>query len=271
LAAAAAQLRSTSSLFQSYKDDSSAAGCRQHAQQRQHISHKQYLELNELAMRVLLALDATSCGVAELRAVRKRLTASAINLLDDIQASYSAAVNASMELSDDVVLAAVQQLAKPAVAAAAAAADQQQQQQQQHQSQQCIQQQQQQQGQPECLAPLPQGDDAARQELQVAEEEQLQHMHQPAGELTGDVQQQRQACIESQQTAQNAAVHSTEGDDSLAVLSEQLAAVPQQQQQQQQQQSEVPSQQVLPLELPAGVRVVLVYPGSRADAATQAD
>ncbi|WIA29288.1 hypothetical protein OEZ86_011793 [Tetradesmus obliquus] len=114
LAAASAQLRSASSLFQRYKQDGAAAGSSQHAQQRQHISHKQYLELNELAMHVLLALDATSCGVADLRAVRKRLTAAAINLLDDIQASYSAAVNASMELSDDVVLAAVQSMGKSA-------------------------------------------------------------------------------------------------------------------------------------------------------------
>jgi hypothetical protein len=68
------------------------------------LSHKQYLELNELVMRVLLDLDATVCGVTELRQVRKRLTAEAIKLLDDVQAAYSSAVRtASVELGDEVV------------------------------------------------------------------------------------------------------------------------------------------------------------------------
>ncbi|KAF6266497.1 hypothetical protein COO60DRAFT_1623382 [Scenedesmus sp. NREL 46B-D3] len=51
-----AQLRSTSSLFQAYKQDSSAAGNRQPAERCQHISHKQYLELNELAMQIEFAI-----------------------------------------------------------------------------------------------------------------------------------------------------------------------------------------------------------------------
>ena len=79
--------------FSSYKADSQGI-----------LSHKQYLELNEYTMRVLLDLDATVCGVTELRQIRKRLTAEAIKLLDDLQAAYSSAVrSASVELGDEVV------------------------------------------------------------------------------------------------------------------------------------------------------------------------
>jgi hypothetical protein len=248
LAAAAAQLRSTSSLFQAYKQDSSAAGSMQQAQQRQHISHKQYLELNELAMRVLLALDATSCGVAELRAVRKRLTAAAINLLDDIQASYSAAVNASMELSDDVVLAAVQNMAKSA--AGAAVVDEQEQQGRQQPKQNQVQ---------------PESEEAALRQLQQGEQQQLQH-EQSGDELAVDRQlhlQQQVVGTESQHSTPSATACSCTGcDASLCVSPEPPAAA-------QQQQSVVAPAQ--PLDLPAGVRVVLVYPGSRADATTQTD
>jgi hypothetical protein len=48
------------------------------------ISHKQYLEVNELAMRCVLALDGVSVRVPELRAVRKRLTARALSLQDQV-------------------------------------------------------------------------------------------------------------------------------------------------------------------------------------------
>jgi hypothetical protein len=62
------------------------------------LSHKQYLELNELAMRVLLQLDATPCGPAEeLRAVRKRLAKEAVALLDRAQQAFNATVTASIE------------------------------------------------------------------------------------------------------------------------------------------------------------------------------
>lgn len=91
-----AQLRVVASKFAAYK---AGAGL---------ISHQQYLELNELAMRVLLQLDCTPCGVPELRAVRKRLAASAVSLLDAIQAAFSATVTASMEVPDSVVEEALQ-------------------------------------------------------------------------------------------------------------------------------------------------------------------
>jgi hypothetical protein len=68
------------------------------------LTHKQYLELSELAMRLLLQLDATSCGAPELRQVRKRLTTAAIQLLDSIQAAYSSAVRtaSASSSSEDV-------------------------------------------------------------------------------------------------------------------------------------------------------------------------
>jgi hypothetical protein len=91
-----AQLRLVAAKFDAYKAET---GC---------IRHKQYLELNELAMRVLLQLDCTPCGVPELRAVRKRLAASAVSLLDSIQAAFSATVTASMEVPDSVVEEAMQ-------------------------------------------------------------------------------------------------------------------------------------------------------------------
>jgi hypothetical protein len=69
---------------------------------QQSLSHVQYLELQELATRVLLELDATTCGGAvELRTLRKRLVRSAIAQLDAIQAAYSRAVNISMQRDDE--------------------------------------------------------------------------------------------------------------------------------------------------------------------------
>jgi hypothetical protein len=260
LAAAAAQLRSTSSLFQTYKQDSSAAGSMQQAQQRQHISHKQYLELNELAMRVLLALDATPCGVAELRAVRKRLTASAINLLDSIQAAYSAAVNASMELSDDLVHAAVPSMTK----AAAAAVDdkQQQQQQQQQQASGCV------------TSTHP--DDALTQHILQPSCEQLAYGEATAAaEVTGECEpqlQQQMASTGSQRSTGGAAACSGSkctAEEACTTPAE-LASV-QQHQQQQQQQSALAAPSATPFDLPVGVRLVLVYRGSSMDAATQTD
>jgi len=141
LTAASAALREVAAKFDAYKAPEAhssqprpaalqapAAGC---------ISHEQYLELNELAMRVLLELDCTPCGVPELRAVRKRLAATAVALLDGIQAAFSATVTASMELPDSLVDEALQQVGGGRTASAttaqqqAPAAEQQQQQQQQ--------------------------------------------------------------------------------------------------------------------------------------------
>jgi hypothetical protein len=67
-----------------------------HETQRQQpgmpLTQKQYLELSEPVMKVLFALDETSCGAAtELRAKRKELTQQANTLLDRIQAAYKAA------------------------------------------------------------------------------------------------------------------------------------------------------------------------------------
>jgi hypothetical protein len=248
LAAAAAQLRSTSSLFQTYKQDSSAAGSMPQAQQRQHISHKQYLELNELAMRVLLALDATSCGVAELRAVRKRLTASAINLLDHIQAAYSAAVNASMELSDDLVTAAVQSMTK----AAAAAVDDEQQQQQQASG---------------SVASTHPDDDAAQHVLLHCSEH-LAADGEEAGEC--ELQPQPQAASTGSQPSTGAAAACSGSQCTAEEACTTPAELALAQQHHQQQQS-VLAAPATPFDLPVGVRLVLVYPGSGADAATQTD
>jgi hypothetical protein len=56
------------------------------------LTQKQYLELSEPVMKVLFALDETSCGAAtELRAKRKELTLQANALLDKIQAAHKAA------------------------------------------------------------------------------------------------------------------------------------------------------------------------------------
>lgn len=56
------------------------------------LTQKQYLELSETVMKVLFALDGTSCGAAtELRAKRKELTQQANALLDRIQAAHKAA------------------------------------------------------------------------------------------------------------------------------------------------------------------------------------
>jgi hypothetical protein len=107
---ASAQLRDVRSKFAAYKADVSSSGSSSSSSSGVDggfITHKQYLELNELAMRVLLQLDCTPCGVPELRVVRKRLAAAAMGLLDKIQAAFSAAVNASMEVPDSLVEEAV--------------------------------------------------------------------------------------------------------------------------------------------------------------------
>ena len=105
---ASAQLREVASKFAACKADvSSSSSSSSSGVDGGFITHKQYLELNELAMRVLLQLDCTPCGVPELRAVRKRLAATAMGLLDKIQAAFSAAVNASMEVPDSLVEEAV--------------------------------------------------------------------------------------------------------------------------------------------------------------------
>jgi hypothetical protein len=250
LAAAAAQLRSTSSLFQAYKHDSSAAGSRQPAQQRQHINHKQYLELNELAMRVLLALDATSCGLPELRAVRKRLTATAINLLDDIQASYSAAVNASMELSDDLVRSAMQGISK----SAAAAADVEQQQQPRRQANSSL-----------ALT------DGSPQVMQQSSEQCAAAVGEPTGGCEPQPQKQTASSGAQPNTVSAAACGGSVWavEEACTGLDELAAA--QHQHQHHQQLSVLAAQSMTPFGLPADVRVVLVYPGSSMDAATQTD
>jgi hypothetical protein len=254
LAAAAAQLRSTSSLFQAYKQDSSAAGSMQQAQQRQHISHKQYLELNELAMRVLLALDATSCGVAELRAVRKRLTASAISLLDSIQAAYSAAVNASMELSDDLVHAAVQSITK----AAAAAVDDKQQ-------------------QASGFMASSDPDDAATQHVQQACEQFADGEAAAAAEETGECElqplqlQQTTTSTGSQPITRGAAACNGSKCTAEEACTTPAEPASVQQHQQLQQHLVLAAPSATPFDLPVGVRLVLVYPGSSMDAATQTD
>jgi hypothetical protein len=104
---ASAQLQEVGSRFEAYQSEAGSSL----------ITHKQYLELNELAMSVLLQLDCTPCGVPELRAVRKRLAACAMRLLDTIQASFSAGVTASMEVPDRLV----QEHLQPSAAASDAA------------------------------------------------------------------------------------------------------------------------------------------------------
>jgi hypothetical protein len=129
---AAAQLRTVASKFDTYKAEagsntaisssSSSRGSNSQAaleaSRPGFISHKQYLELNELAMRVLLQLDCTPCGVPELRAVRKRLAASAMSLLDSIQAAFSATVTASMEVPDSLVQDVLEHSGQPPAATA---------------------------------------------------------------------------------------------------------------------------------------------------------
>jgi hypothetical protein len=131
-----AQLRQVASKFEAYRAGSSSSSSssseassvpRLQAQGVGFITHKQYLELNELAMRVLLQLDCTPCGVPELRAVRKRLAGSAMCLLDSLQAAFSAAVTASMEVPDSVVQEALGNMSSKAGAAAACSQQQQQQ------------------------------------------------------------------------------------------------------------------------------------------------
>jgi hypothetical protein len=91
LMTASSQLREVASRFED------ARRATPHGHTAPILTHQQYLELNELAMRVLLQLDCTPCGVPELRAVRKRLAASAIALLDRVQQAFSAGVSASMD------------------------------------------------------------------------------------------------------------------------------------------------------------------------------
>lgn len=131
-----AQLRQVASKFEAYRagtssgsnSSSEAASLpRLQAERTGFITHKQYLELNELAMRVLLQLDCTPCGVPELRAVRKRLAGSAMSLLDSLQAAFSATVTASMEVPDSLVQEALGHMSSKAGAAAASSQHQQQQ------------------------------------------------------------------------------------------------------------------------------------------------
>lgn len=81
LAKAASQLRSITA-----REAQILAG-----QPGQPLTQKQFLELSESVMKVLFALDATSCGVPELRAKRKELTTAANKLLDELQAAHKAA------------------------------------------------------------------------------------------------------------------------------------------------------------------------------------
>lgn len=81
LASAAAQLRSISAHLRSAQQTAAAAGER--------LTQKQYLECSETVMKVLFLLDSVSCGSAlELRDVRKRLSAEANRLLDEMQAAH---------------------------------------------------------------------------------------------------------------------------------------------------------------------------------------
>ncbi len=112
-----------------------------------HLTHKDFLELSEYTTRVLLQLDELSVRPPELRALKKHLTQRALALLDAVQNAYSRAVHASMELSDEEVAKALNRAASvsaprtldntaadaPAAADAAAANDVAQQLQQQQQ------------------------------------------------------------------------------------------------------------------------------------------
>jgi hypothetical protein len=127
-----AQLRQVASNFDAYRAGSSSSSSEADSMPRLQgqgvgfITHKQYLELNELAMRVLLQLDCTPCGVPELRAVRKRLAGSAMSLLDRIQAAFSAAVTASMEVPDSVVHEALAHMSRKGCATTTCSQQQQQ-------------------------------------------------------------------------------------------------------------------------------------------------
>lgn len=227
LAAAAAQLQSTRAKFEQYKADSSVAAVSSSSfrPSTAHLSHKQYLELNELAMRMLLQLDATPCGVPELRAVRKRLTAAAISLLDEIQGAYSAAVHCSMEVTDDVVREAVQNLQKSGAAGDSNSMT-------------------------EAADVAEETAAVVQVEEQEVEDQQVKQESKGAGEVdkAAQHQQQQRDCIEFE------GMPLLQNGEETAVLTDI---------------NNVGDQNVV--QLPSGVRVVLVYPGSHADAATQTD
>jgi len=85
------------------------------------ISHKQYLEINELAMRCVLGVDGVSVRAPELRAARKRLTARALSLQDQVQAAYAAS-SKSLKAMTRAASLRTASAASPAPAAAATCA-----------------------------------------------------------------------------------------------------------------------------------------------------
>jgi hypothetical protein len=268
LAVAGSQLRAASLKFKSYKEPvaalslsststSSSSGSDSSSSPRYLITHKQYLELNELAMRVLLQLDATVCGVAELRTVRKRLTASAIKLLDEIQAAYSAAVTASMDVSNGAEQSieaaaaskATAQGQQSAVASRCAEKQYQEQQEEQQEEQSTLasrrqeeqQQEQQQQDQQQSLQ--------WKQQYNVGNHAILMEGagQKMCGRPSGSEDLHRGHATDGGQQ-EDFSINDDDGQAERGGEAEGCA---------------------LPTQLPAGVRVVLVYPGSRCDAATQ--
>eukprot|EP00877_Chromochloris_zofingiensis_P003099 jgi/Chrzof1/12790/Cz07g07200.t1 len=106
LAKAEAKLREAQTKFQQYLQDTQAAATAGDPKARAAaggLTHKQVLELNEMAMRVLLTLDEVNVKTPEQRQKRKDLIKQALKLLDEIQGHYKESVSRSMQLDDDVV------------------------------------------------------------------------------------------------------------------------------------------------------------------------